>query len=128
MITLEQILRTRYAIDGDEVGVALSCLGAVRAVARLRGLPPPDGWLSIRAAWERGEVETASGFPAGWVRQPAGAQLLDGDVLVFQRAGRQGCGIVHEGWVVTADTAPGVYRLPLSRWSIAPAEVWRFVA
>lgn len=124
---LREILRTPYDLDGDTVGIGLSCFGAVRAVARLRGIPrPPDGWESIRAAWLRGDVETASGFPEGWRRHPGGTTIEDGDVLVYMRDGRPGCAIVHNGAVVTANPERGVHRVPLDRWRTAPSEVWRW--
>ncbi len=128
MTDLRDILHTPYRLGGRLVGIELDCLGVVGEVARRRGLPPPDGWPSIRRDWEQGRIETASGFPAGWVRQPMPCALQDGDVLVFVVGHRPGCAIVHDGWVVTAEPGRGVYRTDLSRWNIAPAEVWRWSA
>lgn len=125
---IRDILHTPYELGGRTVGLALDCLGAVGSIARRRGLPPPDGWPSMADAWRRGDLVAATGFPAGWVRQPPATTLLEGDVLVFVRAQRAGCAIVHGGMVVSADPRLGVYCTPLDRWGIAPAEVWRFTA
>jgi len=123
---IRDILHTPYRFGGRTVGVEIDCLGVVSELARRRGLPAPDGWPSIREDWERGRVEAATGFPAGWQRQAPPHQLQDGDVLVFLRGGRAGCAIVHDGLVATAEPGLGPYCTPLARWSIPPAEVWRF--
>lgn len=123
---LRDLLHTPYELGGRTVGVGLDCLGTVAEVARRRGLPPPDGWPSIREAWQRGQIDTATGFPAGWVRQPAGAALCDGDVMLFFSGDHPWCAIVHEQHVVTAHPSAGVHARPLFRWSLAPAQVWRY--
>lgn len=123
---LRDILTSPFVRGGRLVGVALDCLGVVGAVAARRGLPPPDGWASIKAAWERGELAAASGFPAGWTRQPPGTPLQNGDVLVYVRSGWPGCAIVDGDMVLTSSPGTGAYACPLRRWQIPPQEVWRF--
>jgi hypothetical protein len=123
---LRDVLGSPFVRGGRQVGVALDCLGVVGAVAARRGLPPPDGWASIKAAWERGEIDAASGFPAGWTRQPPGTVLQSGDVLVYVRGGWPGCAIVDGGLVLTSSPETGAYACPLQRWQIKPQEVWRF--
>lgn len=123
---LRDILTSPFVRGGRQVGVALDCLGVVGAVAARRGLPPPDGWASIKAAWERGELAAASGFPAGWTRQPSGTPLQSGDVLVYVRSGWPGCAIVDGDMVLTSSPGTGAYARPLRRWPIPPQEVWRF--
>jgi hypothetical protein len=123
---LRDILHTPYKLGGRTVGVELDCLGVVGELARRRGWPPPDGWPSIRDAWESGVIDAASGFPAGWRRQPKDAALADGDVLVFIHRGRQGCAMVHRGYIASAAPVIGCYFLPIDRWEIEPAEVWRW--
>jgi cell wall-associated NlpC family hydrolase len=80
---MRDVLHTPYVLGGREIGAGLDCLGVVSIIARRRGLPPPDGWPSIRAAWERGELPTATGFPIGWRRQQPIRDLRDGDVLLY---------------------------------------------
>lgn len=123
---LRDILMTPFVRGGRRIGTALDCLGLVGAVAARRGLPPPDGWASIRAKWLHGELDTASGFPDGWVRQAPGTVLRDGDVLVYVRSRLPGCAIVDSGHVLTTSPDTGAYACPLHRWTIPPAEVWRF--
>ena len=123
---LRDILHTPYELGGRTVGVGIDCLGTVAEVARRRGLPPPDGWPSIRDAWQRGEIATATGFPAGWRRQPAGTALQDLDVLLFFSGDHPWCAIVDGGMVVTAHPKTGPHARPLNRWRLAPAEVWRY--
>lgn len=123
---LRDILRTPYALGGRVVGASIDCLGVVGEVARRRGLPPPDGWPQIRQAWERGDLPSGTGFPAGWVRCLADGPLQDGDVLLFFGA-HPWCAIVHRGLVVSASASVGsAYSVPLHRWKKAPAEVWRW--
>ena len=124
---LRDILTSPWERGGRQIGTALDCLGVVGAVAARRGLPPPDGWASIRAAWERGELDAASGFPAGWQRQPPGTPLKNGDVLVYVRGGVPGCAIVDSDMVLTSSPGTGAYACPLRRWPVPPQEVWRFV-
>ena len=124
---LRDILTSPFVRGGRRVGTALDCLGLVGAIAARRGLPPPDGWASIRAKWLRGELDVASGFPDGWERQAPGTTLRDGDVLVYVRGGVPGCAIVDSGHVCTTSPDTGGYACPLHRWSLPPSEVWRFV-
>lgn len=122
----EDLLRTPYELGGRQPGAALDCLGVVGEVAKRRGLPPPDGWPSLRESWLQGRLDTSSGFPQGWTRQPPGTVVADLDVLLFVRRGRPGCAIVDRGLVWTAQPLIGVTCIQLNRWSIAYHELWRF--
>lgn len=125
---LRDVLRSPYKLGGRIVGAELDCLGVVGEIARRRGLPPPDGWPSIRAAWERGELDAAGGFPFGWSRVSAPFTLQDGDVLVWFGP-HPWCAIVHDGRVWSANAEVGsAYAVDLQRWRRPPAEVWRFTA
>lgn len=124
---LRDVLHTPYQLGGRSVGVGLDCLGACGEIARRRGRPAPDGWPSIRAAWERGEIDSASGFPAGWVKQPDGVALQDGDFLLYFGVGHPWCAIVDGGNVYSSSSEVGSgYCLPLHRWRRPADEVWRF--
>jgi hypothetical protein len=123
---LQDVLRTPYLLGGRQVGIGLDCLGVVAEVARRRGIPPPDGWPSIRSAWEQGQVDTSTGFPAGWCRMPPGTTAVDGDVLLLWTGMHPWCAIVHEGLVVSAHPDSGPYAMPLWRWRQPVSELWRF--
>lgn len=124
---MRDILHTPYALGGREIGAGLDCLGVVNAIAARRGLPPPDGWPSIRAAWERGELATATGFPAGWRRQWHLGEFHDGDVLLYHGPGHPWAAIVHAGCVWSSSEDVGsAYCMPVSRWRRPPDELWRF--
>jgi hypothetical protein len=122
----EDLLHSRYELGARLPGVALDCLGVVGEIARRRGLPPPDGWPSLRESWLQGRLDTSSGFPHGWERQPEGTGVVDLDVLLFVRRGRPGCAIVDRGRVWTAEPLIGVTCVPIHRWAIAHHELWRF--
>ncbi len=124
---LSDLQRSAYELGGRDPGVAIDCLGLVGEIARRRGLPPPDGWPSIRDSWLQGRLDTCSGFPAGWVRQEPGTRLADLDVLLFVQRGRPGCAIVDRGLVWTANAAAGVTATPLNRWAVVHTELWRFL-
>lgn len=124
---LRDLLHTPYELGGRQVGVGIDCLGTVAEVARRRGLPPPDGWPSIRAAWENGTLAAASGFPDGWIRMPAATGLRDGDVLLFVSGAHPWCAIVDAGFVISAHPDRGPYAVPMQRWREAPVELWRFL-
>ncbi len=127
---LRDILHTPYELGGRTVGVGIDCLGVVGAIAHRRGMAPPDGWPSIRAAWERGEIDSASGFPPGWtavLEVPAPTQWCDGDVLLFQEP-YPWCSIVDGGHVWSASHLQGsAYCVPLYRWRTMPTELWRWM-
>jgi cell wall-associated NlpC family hydrolase len=124
---MRDILHTPYVLGGRVIGTGLDCLGVVGAIAQRRGVPPPDGWPSIRAAWEQGKLPTASGFPAGWHRQPEDVVLADGDVLLFFGPGHPWCAIIDGGHLWSSSAAVGgAYCMPLSRWHRDPNEVWRW--
>lgn len=121
---VRDILHTPYELGGTIVGVGLDCYTATCAVARRRGLPPPDLVPSIREAALRGEIPT--GFPAGWESVPVPFVLQDGDILLGYGV-HPWSAIVHDGRVISAsETAGCVYAVPLHRWRKPPSEVWRF--
>ena len=129
---MRDVLHTPFKLGGREVGKGIDCLGVVAEIARRRGLPAPDGWPSIRAAWERGELPSATGFPKGWRRIPH-VDLRDGDVLLFFGPEHPWSAILHGGhiWSATPDrdgTAGYVYCIPIARWTRSPDELWRFEA
>lgn len=127
MTDLRDILATPYRLDGDQqVGIGLSCFGTVREVARRLGLPPPEGWPTLLDDWRAGRAEISTGLPPGWQLQPAGTAWQQGDLLVFTRGGRPGCGIIDAGFVVSAEPSVGPYRLPIHRWRLPVTEVWRY--
>jgi hypothetical protein len=124
---LRDVLHTPYELGGRTVGVGLDCLGVVGEIARRRHLPVPDGWPTIRRAWELGELPTATGFPPGWVRMPAGVVLRDFDVLLFFGPSHPWCAIIDFDRVWSASAEIGSpYAIPLARWRTPPAEVWRY--
>jgi hypothetical protein len=126
-VAMRDVLHTPYVLGGREIGAGLDCLGVVSIIARRRGLPPPDGWPSIRAAWERGELPTATGFPIGWRRQQPIRDLRDGDVLLYFGPEHPWSAIVHNGHVWSASPeVGGVFSMPASRWNRVPDELWRF--
>lgn len=120
------LMASRYALGARAPGEAIDCLGLVGEIARRRGLPPPDGWPSIRESWLQGRLDTATGFPEGWARQEPGTTVRDLDVLLFVRRGRPGCAIVDRGLVWTAEPGAGVTATPLNRWAVAHSELWRW--
>lgn len=121
------LLATPYALGGRTIGVGIDCLGIVGEIARRRGIPAPDGWPSIRAAWQRGEIDAATGFPAGWRRvHDCGLVFEELDVLLFFSP-HPWCAIVDGGRLWSASELQGsAYCLPLSRLHRDPDEVWRF--
>lgn len=128
MISTEQrrrLLGTPYVESGREPGVGIDCLGVVLYLCTLKGLPAPDPWPQIQAAWRRGDLSTASGFPPGWSRVTDGA-ITEGDVLLF--FGRHPwSAIVFDGYVWSAHPEVGTpYCRPLIRWLKKPAETWRY--
>ena len=123
---LRDILHTPYKLGGRAVGTGIDCLGVVGEIARRRGLPSPDGWPSIRDAWERGEIDSASGFPPGWRQVEPPCELCDHDVLLFFHP-VPWCAIVDDGYVWSASHLQGsAYCVPAFRWRTVPSEVWRW--
>lgn len=119
------ILRTPYLLGGRTIGHGLDCLGVVLIIAQRIGLPLPDPWVSIRAAWLAGSLAPASGFPTGWVRLTDHRALRTGDVLLTfgQHAG---AAIVVEGRAWSANPDVGsAFALDVHRLPRPPAEVWR---
>lgn len=121
---LRRLLRTPYVLGGREVGKGIDCHGVVCEVAKWRGLPVPDGWQSIRSAWESGDLDAATGFPPGW--SCVDADPRDGDVMLYFDH-HPWCAIVHQGNVLGASIDHGgPYCVPLYRWKRKPVELWRF--
>lgn len=123
---LRDILHTPYELGGRTVGVKIDCLGVAREICRRRGRPPPEGTQAILDAWSRGEIESATGFPAGWKKQDPTERARDGDVFLFFEP-QAWCGIIDGGqfWSASAETG-FAYCMPLFRMQRAPDEVWRW--
>lgn len=123
-VDMSDVLRTPYVLGGRVLGQAGDCLLATTTGAARTVGCGPDPWPQIRAAWERGDLQTCTGFPQCWARMPAGTPLRDGDVLLFYGA-HPWSAVVVNGHVYTADEQAGAYCRPLTRWSKKPAEIWR---
>jgi len=123
---LRDILHTPYELGGRTPGIGLDCLGVVGEIARRRGMAPPDGWPSIRDAWEHDEIEASTGFPPGWVKQDPVVGVEDGDVLLFFEP-HAWCSIVDGGMLWSASHEQGsCFCMPLFRLRRKPIEVWRW--
>lgn len=120
-----RLLATPYRLGGRTVGEGIDCLGVVLVLCTDLGLPLPDPWTQLRAAWRSGTVDTASGFPAGWTRVQ-GQQPATGDVLLYHGE-HPWAAIVADGMVWSADAyVGGPYCKPLVAWKLTPIEVWRY--
>lgn len=126
-IDMSDVLRTPYVRGGRVLGKEGDCLLATLTGTQRTVHCGPDPWPAIRAAWERGDLQTCTGFPPCWSRMPAGTRLQslrDGDVLLFYGA-HPWSAVVVDGHVYTADEQAGAYCRPLARWNKQPAEIWR---
>jgi hypothetical protein len=122
---IDDLLAAPYQWRGRDPLKGLDCLGVVLNVASRHGLPAPDPWKDIGEAYKAGTLDTSTGFPDGWHR--VSGELHELDIVLFRARGEESCGIIHDGYLLSADRVIGVYRLPLHRWRHDPREIWRYI-
>lgn len=69
--------------EGGRFPGPVDCLGISLEATRRDGVPFPDVWLEIEAAWKRGVRDFSSWTPAGWRLLPTGTRPRAGDVAVM---------------------------------------------
>ena len=130
---MTELLAMRYRLGGRGADGTIDCLGVVLAKAAELGidLPASDPWAIVCDQWQRGGLDAATGFPAGWRRlhgdelRGALTRPRDGDVWLLQHD-HPGVGIIARGvfWSASARVG-GVLALPPERVEPRPTEVWR---